>query len=62
MKARYFCIALGALAIAALPAGAQDRDDRDRGDLTSKIDTTVTLSKGGTVDLSLISGEIVVTE
>jgi DUF4097 and DUF4098 domain-containing protein YvlB len=66
MKARYFCIALGALAFAALPAGAQDRErdrdrDDDRRDLTSKLDTTVTLSKGGTVDLSLVSGEIIVT-
>ena len=62
MKVRYFITALGALAIAALPAGAQDRDrDQERSDLTSKVDTTVTLSKGGTVDLSLISGEIVVT-
>lgn len=63
MKGRHFCIALGALAIAARPAGAQDRDrDYDHGDqLTSKIDTTVTLSKSGTVDLSLVSGEIIVT-
>ena len=66
MTYRHHYIALGALAIAALPAGAQDRDrDRDRSDrseqLTSKVDTTVSLSKGGTVDLSLVSGEIVVT-
>lgn len=62
MKGRYCCIALGALLIAALPAGAQDRDrDRDASDFTSKLDTTVTLSKGGTVDLSLVSGTITVT-
>jgi DUF4097 and DUF4098 domain-containing protein YvlB len=63
MNAR-LVIALGALAIAALPAGAQERD-RDRSDrddqITTKVDTTVTLSKNGTVDLSLVSGEIVVT-
>jgi DUF4097 and DUF4098 domain-containing protein YvlB len=66
MIARHLYIALGALAIAALPAGAQDPDrDRDYSDqsdqLTSKVDTTVSLSKGGTVDLSLVSGEIIVT-
>ena len=65
MTARHLYIALGALAIAALPAGAQERDrDRNRSgsdDVTSKIDTTVSLSKGGTVDLSLVSGEIIVT-
>ena len=66
MIARQLYLALGALAIAALPARAQERDrDRDRSErselVTSKIDTTVSLSKGGTVDLSLVSGEIVVT-
>lgn len=42
----------------AAPARAQD-EMRDR--VTSRIDTTVTISKDGTVDLQLVSGEIVVS-
>lgn len=54
-------VALGAAAVAlAAPAGAQDHDDMpDR--VTSKLDTTVTISKDGTVDLQLVSGEIIVS-
>ena len=45
----------------AAPARAQDdRDDRSEARATSKIDTTVTISKDGTVDLRLVSGEIIV--
>ena len=51
-------VALGALALAAVPAAAQGRDDER---VTSRIDTTVTLAKDGTVDLSLVSGEIIVS-
>lgn len=51
--------ALGALALAALPARAQERS-RDDDRVTSRLDTTVTLDRNGTVDLSLVSGEIVV--
>lgn len=53
---------VAALVAAAAPAAAQGRRDRDRDPWTtrSRIDTTVTLSRGGTVDLSLVSGEIVV--
>jgi DUF4097 and DUF4098 domain-containing protein YvlB len=60
----------GALVLAgALPLGAQDRDrdrgrdrdrDRDR-DFESVLDTTVTLGRGGVVDLSLVSGDVIVT-
>jgi hypothetical protein len=53
--------ALGAAAVAlAAPAGAQDHDDMpDR--VTSKLDTTVAIAKDGTVDLQLVSGEIIVS-
>ena len=45
----------------AVPARAQDdRDDRSEARATSKLDTTVTISKDGTVDLQLVSGEIIV--
>jgi DUF4097 and DUF4098 domain-containing protein YvlB len=44
---------------ALLPAQRQHRDDDD--DASSRIDTTVALSAGGVVELSLISGEIKVT-
>ena len=59
---------LGALTLACatvLPAQSRrdrDRDrDRDDDDYTSTIDTTVALGRGAVVDLSLISGEIIVT-
>lgn len=45
----------------AVPARAQDdRDDRSEARATSKLDTTVTIAKDGTVDLQLVSGEIIV--
>src|SRR6478672_13044323 len=45
----------------AVPARAQDdSDDRSEARATSKLDTTVTISKDGTVDLQLVSGEIIV--
>lgn len=49
-------------AFIAAPARAQDdRDDRSEARATSKLDTTVTISKDGTVDLQLVSGEIIVS-
>jgi hypothetical protein len=50
-----------AAAAIAAPARAQDDSD-DRSDVraTSKLDTTVTISKDGTVDLHLVSGEMIV--
>ncbi len=49
-------------ALLAAPARAQDdNDDRSEARATSKLDTTVTISKDGTVDLQLVSGEIIVT-
>lgn len=51
--------ALGALTLAALPARAQERP-RDDDRFTARLDTTVTLDRDGTVDLSLVSGEIIV--
>jgi putative adhesin len=49
-------------AMIAAPARAQDdSDDRSEARATSKLDTTVTISKDGTVDLQLVSGEIIVT-
>jgi DUF4097 and DUF4098 domain-containing protein YvlB len=54
-----------ALLAAALPAvaGAQSRDrDRERDDReTFRIDTTVTIGRGGSVDLGLVSGDVIVT-
>ena len=46
----------------AAPLGAQDveRDDRSESKATSRVDTTVTVDRDGTVDLQLVSGEIVV--
>ena len=52
--------AVAALALSAPPSLAAQRDSGD-GDFRSRIDTTVALSRDGTVDLSLVSGEIVVT-
>lgn len=63
---RLSSLALLALAAAApgVAAAQQDRDrDRDRvrpGD-AHRIDTTVTVGRGGSVDLGLISGDITVT-
>lgn len=67
MKIKYHLLLLAALGAAAAPAAAQDhrtrvRDrDREPSAMTSKLDTTVTLARGGTVDLSLVSGEIIVS-
>lgn len=56
-----FAVLQAAGAAIAAPARAQDdRDDRDEARATSKLDTTVTISKDGTVDLQLVSGEIIV--
>src|SRR6476660_5049917 len=55
MKLNYFTVA--AALVLALPLGATAQDYRGR----SRIDTTVRLDRGGTVDLSLISGRIRVT-
>jgi hypothetical protein len=61
-------ILAGAMVLAALPMTARaqnsDRDYRDRYDrdrYRSRIDTVVPFSRGGTVDLSLMSGRIKVT-
>ena len=65
MKTAYTLIAFAVLqaagAASAAPAGAQDfyRDEGARHS-TSKLDTTVTIDRNGTVDLQLVSGEIVV--
>lgn len=62
--ARTLIVAAGLIAASsaiAAPARAQDdRDDRSEARATSKLDTTVTISKDGTVDLQLVSGEIIV--
>jgi DUF4097 and DUF4098 domain-containing protein YvlB len=57
-------VACLALAAAALPgaAAAQNRDrDRDRDRETYRIDTTVSVGRGASVDLSLVSGDVIVT-
>ena len=65
MKIARTFLVLAALQVAAsasaAPARAQDdSDDRSSARATSKLDTTVTISKDGTVDLHLISGEMIV--
>ena len=56
-----FAVLQAAGAALAVPARAQDdSDDRSAARATSKLDTTVTIDRDGTVDLQLISGEIVV--
>lgn len=53
---------IGALvAVSALPADAQRRRDRDRDDVVSRLDTTLALSRGGTVELEGAEGEMIVT-
>ena len=52
--------AVASIALSAPPLIAQ-RDSRSSDQFQSRIDTTVALSNNGTVDLSLVSGEIVVT-
>lgn len=61
MGRSWIIVAGAALALAAPPALSAQRGSRDSDDFQSRIDTTVALSRTGTVDLSLISGEIVVT-
>ena len=59
---RFWMIAtVAALALSVSPALAAQRESGDSGEFRSRIDTTVALSGNGTVDLSLVSGEIVVT-
>jgi DUF4097 and DUF4098 domain-containing protein YvlB len=53
--------AVAALALSVPPALAAQRESGDSDEFRSRIDTTVALSGNGTVDLSLVSGEIVVT-
>ena len=56
----FFIITALGVSGAALAAPARAQDEMpDR--VTSKIDTTVTISRDGTVDLQLVSGEIVVS-
>jgi len=53
--------AVAALALSFPPTLAAQRESGDSDEFRSRIDTTVALSGNGTVDLSLVSGEIVVT-
>ena len=57
MKLRPFPFIAAAALLAALPLGANAQDYAGK----ARIDTTVGLDRGGTVDLSLISGRIRVT-
>ncbi|HEX6537292.1 MAG TPA: DUF4097 family beta strand repeat-containing protein [Gemmatimonadaceae bacterium] len=60
MVRRLTIAALGML-VAAAPLAAQNEGFRDDDEFRSRIDTTVSLARDGTVDLSLVSGTIRVT-
>ncbi|HET7622492.1 MAG TPA: DUF4097 family beta strand repeat-containing protein [Gemmatimonadaceae bacterium] len=61
MARSWMIAAVAALALSVPPALAAQRESGDSDEFRSRIDTTVALSGNGTVDLSLVSGEIVVT-
>lgn len=63
MKAQIlFGIAMLGVATALPAQSARERDrDRDRDSQGSRIDTTLTLDANGTVDLSILGGDIIVT-
>ncbi len=61
MARSWIIAAVAALALSVPPALAAQRDSGNDDEFRSRIDTTVALSGNGTVDLSLVSGEIVVT-
>jgi len=55
-------LALAALVLAAAPLAAQHKNkSRSRSDDGTRIDTTVTVSRGATIELSILSGDIKVT-
>ncbi|HEU4584760.1 MAG TPA: DUF4097 family beta strand repeat-containing protein [Gemmatimonadaceae bacterium] len=60
MARTWMMTAVAMLALSAPPLAAQ-HGARDSDEFRSRIDTTVALSGNGTVDLSLVSGEIIVT-
>lgn len=60
MSRTYIVAAAALIGLASTPLAAQ-RGARSGNDFRSRIDTTVALSSNGTVDLSLVSGEIIVT-
>ena len=60
MARTWMITAVAMLALSA-PQLAAQREARDSDEFRSRIDTTVALSGNGTVDLSLVSGEIIVT-
>jgi DUF4097 and DUF4098 domain-containing protein YvlB len=61
MARSWIIAAVAALALSVPPTLAAQRDSGNGDEFRSRIDTTVALSGNGTVDLSLVSGEIVVT-
>jgi hypothetical protein len=61
MERSWIIAAVAAIALSLPPALAAQRESRDSDEFRSRIDTTVVLSGSGTVDLSLVSGEIIVT-
>jgi DUF4097 and DUF4098 domain-containing protein YvlB len=52
---------VGAFLAAALPADAQRRRDRDREDRIARLDTSLSLARGGIVELEGTDGEFLVT-
>ena len=57
---RYLLLAAALAMMLPAAADAQRRDTRDADEFASRIDTVLSLGKGGTVDLSLLSGDIIV--
>ncbi len=53
-------LALVSATALAQGGGRRDRESRRSGEFRSRLDTTVALERGGTVELGLVSGEIIV--
>ena len=54
----FTCSFAAAVLFAGAAAPVHGQRERDRGDYSSRIDTTIAFSRGGTVELQLMAGEI----